>query len=232
MTHDEIRLALTESFADGHLSNEERTELKLLAARLQDRPDLLNFARNRAFEIAREAVTGEPDLAALVWLQRTVTALAPPLDSTPPARVAFSRKGEDACRPLALGELCAARDRLDVCLYTITDNHLADALLAAHERGVTVRIITDDEKVQARGSDLERLADCGVPIRCDDCEGYMHHKFAVIDHARVLTGSYNWTRGAADWNFENLLLLAEPPLVAAFEAEFEALWALMTPLRP
>ena len=36
--------------------------------------------------------------------------------------------------------------------------------------------------------------------------GLMHQKFAVIDRANVLTGSYNWTRAAELFNHENLLL--------------------------
>jgi phosphatidylserine/phosphatidylglycerophosphate/cardiolipin synthase-like enzyme len=54
--------------------------------------------------------------------------------------------------------------------------------------------------------------------------GHMHHKFAVFDAARLLNGSYNWTRGAADTNYENLVDTADPRLVAAFAAEFERLW--------
>ena len=52
----------------------------------------------------------------------------------------------------------------------------------------------------------------------------MHHKFAVIDGSRLLNGSYNWTRGAAEVNFENVVDAAEAGLVAAFAAEFERLW--------
>ena len=52
----------------------------------------------------------------------------------------------------------------------------------------------------------------------------MHHKFAIFDGTRLLNGSYNGTRGAADMNYENLVDTDDPNLVAAFSAEFERLW--------
>ena len=69
-------------------------------------------------------------------------------------------------------------------------------------------------------SDQEVTAD----IRYRGEPGHMHHKFALIDDTRLLCGSYNWTRGAADVNFENLIDTTHPELVAAFAAEFARLW--------
>ncbi|MGE3822383.1 MAG: phospholipase D-like domain-containing protein [Isosphaeraceae bacterium] len=52
----------------------------------------------------------------------------------------------------------------------------------------------------------------------------MHHKFAVFDEKIALTGSYNWTRGAARDNEENLIVSTDPRLVGPFVRAFEALW--------
>ena len=54
---------------------------------------------------------------------------------------------------------------MDVCVFTITCNEIADAILAAHKRGVRVRIITDDDQSKTRGSDVEELARAGIPVR-------------------------------------------------------------------
>ncbi len=40
--------------------------------------------------------------------------------------------------------------------------------------------------------------------------GHMHHKFALFDGGRLLTGSYNWTRGAAETNYENVIDTTDP----------------------
>ena len=51
----------------------------------------------------------------------------------------------------------------------------------------------------------------------------MHHKFAIFDGTRLVNGSYNWTRGAADLNYENLVESADPWLLATF-ASLLGLW--------
>src|SRR5262249_17420527 len=100
----------------------------------------------------------------------------------------------------------------------------AEAILAAHRRGVKLRIITDDEKMQDLGSDIETFQKAGILVCTDRSEYHMHHKFALFDGSLVLTGSFNWTRGAADFNQENLIVSSDPRLVKAFAQTFEGLW--------
>jgi len=52
----------------------------------------------------------------------------------------------------------------------------------------------------------------------------LHHKFAVIDGARVITGSFNWSPSAAHQNDETLLLIESPLLAAHFTREMDRLW--------
>ncbi|KAF9336384.1 hypothetical protein BG006_008892 [Podila minutissima] len=121
--------------------------------------------------------------------------------------------------------LDGAQMSLDICVYTITDDQLAKAIIRAHERGVRVRIISDSEKAGDQGSDVNRLAnDHHIPSRCDNSTAFMHHKFAVVDDALVINGSYNWTKGARFDNKENLTLTNSPKAVQGFKGEFERLW--------
>ncbi|KAF9306526.1 hypothetical protein BGZ74_005291 [Mortierella antarctica] len=121
--------------------------------------------------------------------------------------------------------LDGAQKSLDICVYTITDDQLAKAIIRAHERGVKVRIISDSEKAGDQGSDVNRLAnDHHIPSRCDNSTAFMHHKFAVVDDALVINGSYNWTKGARFDNKENLTLTNSPKAVQGFKGEFERLW--------
>ncbi len=46
----------------------------------------------------------------------------------------------------------------------------------------------------------------------------------VVDDRFVGTGSFNWTREAECCNWENLVVLDDPALARAFEAEFKRLW--------
>lgn len=146
--------------------------------------------------------------------------------TTPPAEgtleVHFS-PGE-TCLGAILDQLEDARRSIDVCVFTITDDRIARALLAAHERGIKLRVITDNDKANDEGSDVWKLERAGIPVRVDRTEWHMHHKFAVFDGSIALTGSYNWTRGAARNNEENLVLCEDERFVTAFRREFERLW--------
>jgi phosphatidylserine/phosphatidylglycerophosphate/cardiolipin synthase-like enzyme len=44
----------------------------------------------------------------------------------------------------------------------------------------------------------------------------MHHKFAVIDNKVVLTGSFNWTRNAAEDNHENIISIDSADMAVYF----------------
>lgn len=84
-----------------------------------------------------------------------------------------------------------ATKTLDICVFTITCNEIADAVQAAAQRGVAVRIITDDEQAKSQGSDVARLAKVSnIHVRHDgNVHSHMHHKFAIIDSSILLNGS-------------------------------------------
>lgn len=119
----------------------------------------------------------------------------------------------------------SARERIDLCMYLLADDEMAHALIAARrDHGVAVRLILDDDQTRQAGSDHEALARAGVLIRTDSCAQYMHHKFGLYDRAWLSTGSANWTRAAAEANFENLIVTNDIRLVEPYLREFERLW--------
>ncbi|MDP2438154.1 MAG: phospholipase D-like domain-containing protein [archaeon] len=120
--------------------------------------------------------------------------------------------------------LVSAKVSLEVCVFTITDDRISQALIAAHHRGVRVRVITDDDQAQALGSDIEEFRHQGIQVREDKSKFHMHHKFAIVDHKVLINGSYNWTRNANLCNNENITILSEAALLKSFTAEFERLW--------
>ena len=128
---------------------------------------------------------------------------------------AFFSPGDDCLR--AITRLLANASRTaDICVFTITDDRVSDAILDAHRRAIAVRIITDNAKAEDEGSDVARFEQSGIPTRVDRSPFHMHHKFAILDGTTLLTGSYNWTRGAARDNEENLIVTNEPRLLALF----------------
>jgi len=121
--------------------------------------------------------------------------------------------------------LDSAQNELLVCVFTITNNDLRNALHRAHDRGVKVRVISDDECMKQIGSDVYTLKTYGIEVESDtNPDAHMHNKFCVIDTNIIITGSFNWTMSAVDKNNENLTVLACPELAKQYRNQFNDLW--------
>lgn len=220
--------ALRDSIADAQLDNEEKFELRELGAGLA--ADRVRYLRNRAFDMSRELMLTEParTLDALRWLEQVVKTLD--VVAAAPATVssAYFAPGDACLRKLR--ELCrGAKRSLDICVYTISDDRLAEEIVACHRRGIAVRVLSDNDKKFDEGSDVLRLRELGVPVRIDDSPFHMHHKFAVFDGRVLANGSFNWTRSATTSNEENLVVTDDANLLRCFAGQFEALWRKFAP---
>lgn len=60
---------------------------------------------------------------------------------------------------------------------------------------------------------------------------HMHHKFALLDGRKLITGSLNWTMTAVQSNKENVIVTEEPELVRPYEDEFNKLWEANDPVK-
>jgi mitochondrial cardiolipin hydrolase len=224
MPHDELEQIFRKTLDDRHLSRGERQALAAVVAELDPGTEARAAYLGRAFEAAAEAMTRQTDREVLDWLLAvTKTVTLAPAGAAEVAEALFEPRQNCAARLRSLIAESAAS--IDVCVFTFTDDTLARAILDAHGRGLKVRLITDDEKSLDPGSDVFRLRDAGIAVRFDVSLDHMHHKFAVFDRRLLVTGSYNWTRSAAENNHENILITDQARLVRAFHDEFERLWA-------
>jgi len=123
-----------------------------------------------------------------------------------------------------------ARISIHAALYRFNSQRLAGALEQAHARGVEIRLVTDRNKYRESQSTRRVLAEGSFPFRLtygrDGSGSKMHHKFVLLDDVTVVTGSYNWTFASEEQNYENLLILRGPQLVAAYREEFDVLWEI------
>lgn len=224
MTTDKLALLaaqLQQTLNDSRLSTEEKSALQLLVEDCSE--EERRFLVNRAFDSARPLLArDEESKQVFMWLERVTKALQPIELNLSEPQACFSPG--DACRNLILQQLNNARESIDICVFTISDNSIAEAILAAHKRGPLVRIITDNEKAHDHGSDIEYLAGKGIAIREDASADHMHHKFAIFDKKVLLNGSFNWTRSASERNRENLAVNFHPNLLQAYQNIFEKLW--------
>ncbi len=138
-----------------------------------------------------------------------------------PIRVYFSPS--DGPEQAIRAALQSAQQAVHAALYQLTDPQISQALLEVSQRGLEVLILLDDEP--SKGSRGCFLMGRGISVKHYVDSGIMHHKFAVIDGQKLITGSYNWTTSAQTRNEENLLVIESPELSAIFEREFQKLWA-------
>jgi phosphatidylserine/phosphatidylglycerophosphate/cardiolipin synthase-like enzyme len=106
---------------------------------------------------------------------------------------------------------------------------VADALIAAHKRGVKVQWVTDDEYgIEAdEGEDIglfARLEKAKIEVRYDERAGLMHNKFWIFDGQTVWTGSTNVTVNGNFRNNNNTIVIESPQVAAIFEREFTEMW--------
>ena len=223
MDFDALDRSLRETALDFALDADEKHQLRELGQQLD--AGRIRFLRNRAFDIAREAMLAAPadTLNVLRWLEQVVKALDAASDTAPVVSSAYFSPGDTCLR--RLGDLMrGCRQTLDICVFTIADDRLTDAILACHARGVRVRVVSDNDKQHDSGSDIARLRDHGVTVRLDDAPYHMHHKFALFDGRLLANGSFNWTRSATHNNDENLVVTDDANLLRVFGLQFEKLW--------
>ena len=143
--------------------------------------------------------------------------------------VAVCFSPEEDCTALAVDAIDRAEIQILVSAYGLTTSSKAvEALMQAKRRGVDVRVIADRTTPCERKSGLGPLAEAGVPIWIDNTVRIAHSKSMVIDSQVTLTGSMNWTGGAAQ-NSENLNLVASKIIAAAYAGHWNQRLALSSP---
>ena len=121
--------------------------------------------------------------------------------------------------------LRTADHEIDVALLLLTRFDLSDALLEAHQAGIFVRGLYENETDEA-----DDLQSAGVNFYQDNTTRQLHHKYAVIDGRHpesdpvVVTGSHNWTNKAETTNDENTLIVYDADIANLFVQEFQARW--------
>ena len=122
----------------------------------------------------------------------------------------------DDCTGLVVQALDGATASVKVQAYTFTSAPIAAALVAAHRRGVAVRVILDHSQAGQRYSAAGFLSRAGIEVLIDTAPGIAHNKIIVIDDARVITGSFNFSASAQRRNVENLVEIDDVETASRF----------------
>lgn len=214
---------LSGSLSDSILNRQEKQTLKSLVVSKAPGTEQLNFVRSKMFDLANEKIDETNYKLILEWVKNTNSALSARFTTRSSA---FFSPGE-SCRQAINEQINSAKESLKICVFTISDDMITKAILAAHRRGVNIQLLTDNDKLLDLGSDIIELRKAGIAIKVDNTPNHMHHKFMIADDESAITGSYNWTRSAAKFNYENIIISSEGSLVRDFINEFERLWNSM-----
>ena len=125
-------------------------------------------------------------------------------------------------------------------MYRITDRAHTDALIAAAQRGVQVRIVTEqlqyrDESRLWHSWNVDRLWAAGqqilingqpsIQIRLRGHAGLSHEKLTVLANQRVaILGSSNWTSPSTETQLEHNLFTTDATIYAWSRDHFERKW--------
>ena len=222
---NDIIAHLKKSITDEVLSKAEKKTLRELVADHKLGHEQLNFLRSKIYELANEKATDKNYHFILEWVRDANNALLSPPSEEKSSDAYFSPG--DTCRDVIIKQINSAITRIKICVFTISDDKISQAILTSHKRGLDIRVITDNDKCLDMGSDICQLGKAGIPVKMDSTPNHMHHKFMVVDDRELTTGSYNWTHSAARYNHENILVTKETGVVKSFLKQFEQLWKEM-----
>lgn len=123
----------------------------------------------------------------------------------------------------------AAQESIHIAAFEFSLTRVAEALIAAKNRGVDVKWMTDDknglnyDNQPGRGQ-FSMLLEAGIEVKDDARTSLMHNKFLIFDRKTVWTGSTNITVNGIYRQNNNVLVIHSPEIAYIFEREFNEMW--------
>ncbi len=148
------------------------------------------------------------------WEARAQKEKRHPLSTTLSATAYFSPNG--GCTDAIVAEIANAKRNVLVQAYSFASKPIAEALVAAHRRGVAVAVLLDPTRLKESGHQGNFLSNAGVDTRVDAAHKLAHNKVIIIDSSVVVTGSMNFSKAGESQNAENMLVLRDHALAAQY----------------
>jgi len=146
--------------------------------------------------------------------------------------------GGQALEGWIIDQINAAQLTIDVAIYSFDIAGPADALIAAHQRGVQIRFVYDNRSPYQ--TQVTRLMSAGIRV-IDDALGpndgteIMHHKLWVFDANSpdpavpvVVSGSWNLSSQGTYTDAQNVVFIQDQALARVCTAEFDEMWGSTT----
>jgi len=171
-----------------------------------------------------------------------VTQIVPPNNVTPlpnngtwevyftdPINMKDPTQWQNSIEGRLIEKINTAQASIHIVSFEFDLTPVAQALIAAHQRGVDVRWVTDDESGLEADEEPDRgqfamLTDAGIEVRADTRSALMHNKFWIFDGQTAWTGSTNITTSGVFQQNNNTIVIHSPEVAAIYEREFQEMW--------
>jgi hypothetical protein len=124
----------------------------------------------------------------------------------------------------------AEKTQIDVLMYRITDQRHTNAIIAAWNRGIPIRIITENKEYHLSqylwdSWNVDRLYAAGIPIKWRGHAGQNHGKVELLyGQGLAVFGSSNWTSASATSQEEHNYFTTKNWMFTWFQDQFERMW--------
>ena len=148
---------------------------------------------------------------------------------TDPINVNDPNNWQSSIEGRLIEKINGAQKSIHIASFEFDLTPVAQALIAARERGVDVRWVTDNENGLEADKEPDRgqfamLEDAGVGVHADTRSALMHNKFWIFDGETVWTGSTNITVSGIFQQNNNTIVIHSPEVAAIYEREFQEMW--------
>lgn len=142
-----------------------------------------------------------------------------------PIESAFSPNG--GAEEMIVRTINSARNNIRMAAFSFTNPNIIRSLVDAKRRGVDVKIVVDKKANTERScnSAMNVIVNAGIPLRTISTYKIHHDKYIVVDGEHVQTGSFNYTKAAANSNSENVVVIwNDVPIASKFLRHWESRW--------
>lgn len=159
---------------------------------------------------------------SMAWAQVVPSDIQPALSQAEVVGIYFTPPADVAAAVIEV--IDQSKTEVLVQAYGFTHNGIAQALVRAHGRGVTVKVLLDAKTDSTNRFVTDILQSQQIPLRLDASHAIAHNKVIVVDGEMVITGSFNFTNSAQTRNAENLLVLRSKGLADSYKSNWQAHW--------
>lgn len=111
--------------------------------------------------------------------------------------------------------------------FLITHTEISKELIAAHKRGIDIKILMDANNVYTKNTKHQVLRENGIPVKIENYAGKLHSKTMIIDDKYIIMGSMNFSNSGENKNDENTIIITNPRLAQSYKNFFNYLWEII-----